>query len=82
MVEGNRSESTCGDVAVSAAATSAMVTQSGPTKIAEQDGKAWPTCPTHSFGLHPLQVGGAALWTCKGSGGHTVTAVGELEDGA
>ncbi len=47
--------------------------------IAEQEGKVWPTCPAHSFGLHPAQVGGAALWTCRGGGGHAVAAIGELE---
>ncbi|MEU4540050.1 hypothetical protein AB0G15_34935 [Streptosporangium sp. NPDC023825] len=47
--------------------------------IAEQDGKIWPTCPAHFFGLHPKQAGGAALWICKGGGGHAVAAIGELE---
>ncbi|MEU8107579.1 hypothetical protein AB0C18_28070 [Nonomuraea muscovyensis] len=47
--------------------------------IAEQDGKIWPTCPAHSLGLHPKQAGEAALWTCKGGGGHAVAAIGELE---
>ncbi|WP_188197867.1 hypothetical protein [Nonomuraea sp. SYSU D8015] len=47
--------------------------------IAEQDGKIWPTCPAHSLGLHPKHTGGAALWTCKGGGGHAVAAIGELE---
>ncbi|WP_043634671.1 hypothetical protein [Nonomuraea candida] len=47
--------------------------------IAEQDGKIWPTCPAHSLGLHPKHTRGAALWTCKGGGGHAVAAIGELE---
>ncbi|MFI7133883.1 hypothetical protein ACIBQ1_49970 [Nonomuraea sp. NPDC050153] len=47
--------------------------------ITEQDWQAWPACPTHSLGLHPKQANGAALWTCKGAGGHTVAAIGEWE---
>ncbi|MFI6920986.1 hypothetical protein ACIBIZ_13610 [Nonomuraea spiralis] len=50
--------------------------------IAEQEGRIWPTCPAHSFGLHPERVRGAALWTCKAAGGHTVAAIGTLADGS
>ncbi|MEV5560063.1 hypothetical protein AB0L44_41020 [Nonomuraea wenchangensis] len=60
-------------------ATLVLIADLAQAVIAEQEGKAWPTCPAHSFGLHPAQVGGAALWTCRGGGGHAVAAIGELE---
>ncbi|MEV4288115.1 hypothetical protein AB0K40_21590 [Nonomuraea bangladeshensis] len=49
--------------------------------IAEQEWRAWPTCPEHSLGLYPQRAGGAALWKCNGGGGHPVAAIGELKRG-
>ncbi|MEV4553418.1 hypothetical protein [Nonomuraea wenchangensis] len=60
-------------------ATLVLIADLAQEVIAEQEGRAWPTCPAHSFGLHPAQVGGAALWTCRGGGGHAVAPIGELE---
>ena len=60
-------------------ATLVLIADLAQAVIAEQDWKAWPTCPAHSLGLHPEQASGAALWRCKGGGGHTVAAIGELQ---
>ena len=57
----------------------ALIADLAQAVIAEQDWKAWPTCPAHSLGLHPEQASGAALWRCEGGGGHTVAAIGELQ---
>ncbi|MER6006318.1 hypothetical protein ABT120_47775 [Nonomuraea angiospora] len=63
-------------------ATLVLIADLAQAVIAEQEGKIWPTCPAHALGLHPKQAGGAALWTCKGGGGHAVAAIGKLENGA
>ncbi|YCK37208.1 hypothetical protein ACNF49_25085 [Actinomadura sp. ATCC 39365] len=60
-------------------ATLVLIADLAQAVIAEQDGKIWPTCPAHSLGLHPKQADRAALWTCKGEGGHALAAIGELE---
>jgi hypothetical protein len=37
---------------------------------------AWPTCPAHRYGVHPLEHGGAAVWWCSGDGGHVAARIG------
>ncbi|MGW2158863.1 hypothetical protein [Nonomuraea sp. NPDC001699] len=68
------------DEAYEPVATLVLIADLAQGVIAEQEGEIWPTCPAHSFGLHPERAGGAALWTCKAAGGHTVAAIGALAD--
>ncbi len=36
----------------------------------------WPVCPRHRLGTHAGVHDGAAVWWCKGNGGHVAAAVG------
>ncbi|MER6825638.1 hypothetical protein ABT352_06595 [Streptosporangium sp. NPDC000563] len=40
--------------------------------------RAWPVCPVHNRGLHAEPEDRIAVWSCTGSGTHTVAPVGEL----
>jgi hypothetical protein len=37
---------------------------------------AWPLCPVHKLGAHPVEHAGVAVWRCSGSGGHVIAAIG------
>jgi hypothetical protein len=37
----------------------------------------WPVCPAHSLGTHAMEREGAAVWWCKGAGGHVAAPVGQ-----
>ena len=40
---------------------------------------AWPICPAHQLGGHPVVDHGAAVWRCNGGGGHVLARIGELD---
>jgi hypothetical protein len=44
--------------------------------IMESTWQAWPVCPQHRLGTHAETRDGAAVWWCKGDGGHVVAAIG------
>jgi hypothetical protein len=37
---------------------------------------AWPVCPAHGLGVSAREAGGAAVWSCKGAGGHVAAPIG------
>jgi hypothetical protein len=45
--------------------------------IMESTWGAWPVCPRHQLGTHAEEHDGAAVWWCKGNGGHVVAAIGQ-----
>ena len=44
--------------------------------IMESTMQAWPVCPRHQLGTHAEEHDGAAVWWCKGNGGHVAAAIG------
>jgi hypothetical protein len=39
-------------------------------------GTVWPVCPAHNLGAHAREYESAAVWWCKGDGGHVIAAIG------
>jgi hypothetical protein len=49
--------------------------------VMESVWEVWPVCPVHRLGAHPEERDGAAVWWCKGAGGHVAAALGEWGGG-
>jgi hypothetical protein len=49
--------------------------------IVDDLNKAWPSCPRHSFGLHPQVRGETPIWWCHYGDGHAVSEIGLLTAG-
>ena len=46
-------------------------------EVMGNEGPAWPVCPTHDLGLHPLVVADRAVWWCEPTS-HEVAEIGTL----
>jgi len=49
--------------------------------IVDDLSKAWPSCPTHRFGLHPQVRDETPIWWCHYGDGHAVAKIGSLTAG-